>query len=194
MGMKLKQRIIVALAAICTLTGVMLLMESGVKPISAIYDKVSPGQLDFRTRNEAEVHPGGGVRDVPAAPWGANGHLRHQLGKSASRSGGSPQLNHTGGNGGPVPGGHVPGSSGATDLNNFTKTRTNVHELLNRPRPPGFPVDPNFYNIRHNSDTVTQPPHPPHTSGKYEALFRDFPSTYQVPDKATTLLRPKKSG
>ena len=202
--MKLKQRIIVVLTALCTLTGVLLLMESGVKPISAIYERVSPGQLDFRTRDgDIELQGGGlhniGPRDQPA--WAAaNGMLRHQLGKSASKSGGSPQQNYTGGGaGGAAPGGQVdqvaysdklPRSSGANDLNNFTKSRTNNNPIH---RPPGFPIEPNFYNIRRHQ-VVTQPPNPPQTFGKLEALFTDFPVSYQVPEKASTLLRPKKPG
>ena len=208
--MKLKTRVVVVLTAFFTMTGVLLLMETGVKPISAIYDRVSPGQLDFRTNGEEMA--GGRVRDIgpqdqPA--WGGNGLLRHQLGKSASRSGGSPsQQNYTGAAAGNAAqngaqdeqvqkeySDKLPRSSGANDLNsNFTKPRINEHSKskvtkTSSNRPPGFPLDPNFYKVP-QLNLVTQPLHPPETHGKYDGLFRDYPSTYQVPDQSMTLMRP----
>ncbi|XP_022110715.1 extracellular serine/threonine protein kinase FAM20C-like [Acanthaster planci] len=193
--MKLKQRALaIMVGTTISMALVLMILTVDLHPVSTFYQGAKVQSVQGGPVVVETGHGRDGGEDHPV-------HLRRQLGKSASRSGGKAAnltvVRHT----------HDLDSLSDTAVQHehskeaaYRKTNSRTSPdgaakpnnlRTRRTRPKGFPDEGNFYNSDHKW-LRTQPEHIKPNTGKYDKLM-SLPSATSVPSNADKLVRPKKT-
>ncbi|XP_071963207.1 extracellular serine/threonine protein kinase FAM20C-like [Antedon mediterranea] len=164
--MKLKQRFAVFSALIAfVLLGTLCYLT--------LNDIEHGGSKSNKIKEKDYIHP-----QTVYDPNQVGFQIRKKLDKSDSRSGSTKNSTNK------------PNQDNAL---NVAKLEQMYQAQSNRSRPHGFPDEGNFFNIYHKFSRF-DPAILPKTEGKFNALFRDYPSSNLVPKEGlATLLKPRKA-